>query len=176
MCLITEHARLLQENQRLNALISGMESQAGQLPPMPPMPRSVKKITGTELNALLVKYGITLAGGSGDAEYLLMAKSEGQAFLDWYRDANPYTADDYDCEDFAWVMRAEAIKWMKGKYQWGYIEAEGIDEVFYNFPNHGFCFVVFDDLSVWFCDELALAAPMDYFTEAYKIKCHMAKA
>jgi hypothetical protein len=124
---------------------------------------------------LLRKYGIELSGGPGDAMYLLMTKEEAQSFLDWYQDKHSYTWDDYDCDKFAWVMRAEAIKWMGGKYAWGYIEAEGIDPA-WAFPNHGFCFLVTDDYQVGFCDELEMAAPKDTLIDAYEIKCHMAKA
>jgi len=173
MCLITEHARLKQENKELIERLAALGEDAK---PMPEPPSEGVSITGTALNALLAPYGIVLSGGPCDWEVLLMKREDGQRFLDWYRDRHPYTADDYDCEDFAWCMRAGALRWMGGRYVWGYIEAEGLGEITYKFSNHGFCFLVFDDLSVWFCDELALAAPEDEFMEAYKINCHMAKA
>ncbi len=173
MCLIAEHAHLKKRCAELESRLA----ELGEIPlTMPPAPAGGPVITGTELNALLAPYGIILSGGSGDFNYKLMTKAEGQVFLDWYRDLHPYTDDDYDCEDFAWCMRAAALKWMHGEYAWGYIEAEGLGEITCNFPNHGFCFLVFEDKTVWYCDELALAAPEDEFYEAYRIKCNMAKA
>lgn len=170
MCLIAEHARALQRIKELEAQIP---------PPMPPPPASQLTIDANSLSALVFPWGINLSGGSGDYQYKLLSKSEAESFLKWYKANAPikpseYTADNLDCDKFAWEMRAQAILWMRGEYAWGYIEAEGADPD-WSFPNHGFCFVPCDDFKVYFYDQLEVAAPDDELMEAYQVKCHAAK-
>ena len=137
-------------------------------------PKGGTKIKAANLTKLLKPFNIYLSGGTSDSEYKLLPYDELVRFLSWYKDNHGYTLDDYDCDKYAWVMRAEAIKWTEGKYAWGYLEGEGIDPT-WMFPNHAFCFIVTDDLSVWFVDELELAAPKDEPMEAYPLKVYMAK-
>jgi len=170
MCLITAHAHLIKENEKLSARVAELEGN------LPEPPSGGGKITSAEIHNLLRSCGIIISGSTSDRETLLLRRQDAQRFLDWYRDTHPYTADKYDCDKYAWCMRAAAIKWTHGEYLWGYIDGEGLGEINYAFPSHGWNFVIFDDLSVWFCDELALAAPEDEFYEAYKIKCYSAKA
>lgn len=136
-------------------------------------------ITGNEVFNILRPYGIVLSGGTEDWEYKLMSREEANCFVKWYKDNAPikpskYTPDNLDCGDFAWIMRAFALIWSEGKYLWGYIEAEGIDPE-YQFPNHGFCFLIINDKTVCFADALSVAAPDDEIMEAYVVKCNMAK-
>jgi len=145
----------------------------------PEPPRSTVTIDAYHAVELLRPYGITISGTTGDFTYLLMTRKEANRFMRWYKKNAPikpsdYTQDDLDCDDFAWIMRAYALIWSKGKYLWGYVEAEGADPE-YHFPNHGFCFTITHDCAVWFADALRVAAPDDEVMEAYAVKCHTAK-
>ena len=144
----------------------------------PEPPQSKVAITAGEVSNLLLPYGLTLTG-AGDWGYLLMTRDEANRFMSWYKRNAPikpgdYTPDDLDCDDFAWIMRAYALMWSKGKYLWGYTESESANPE-YPFPNHGFGFVIIDDKTVWFADALSMAAPDDEIMEAYPVKCCMAK-
>lgn len=146
-------------------------------PPGPP--QSAVTISSSEALDLLRPYNIIPSGGAEDLNYLLVTRDEANRFMAWYKENAPikpgdYTPDDLDCGDFAWIMRAFALIWSKGKYLWGYTESEGVD-VEYSFPNHGFCFLILDDKTVWFADALRLAAPDDEIAEAYPVKCYAAK-
>jgi hypothetical protein len=139
-------------------------------------PRSLGRIHILELRHLLAsafpEAQVVVPGRYihvGDWDYELTSRHEWLRFLRWYRDRHPYTYDEYDCEVFAWVMRAEALKWMHGKFVFGHIIAEGIDEE-HKFENHGFCFIVDQHRRIYFCDELQLAAPRDELIEAYPVR------
>jgi len=171
MCIIFNLAKA-------NIKIKKLEAQLGE--PAPPPPQGERVIDSNALAALLRPYGIVLSGGPGDFSYKLMSSSEARAFIKWYKKnarikRKDYTKDDRDCEDFAWICRAEALLWTESKYVWGYIEAEGIDAA-YPFPNHGFNFLVTEDNRVWYYDPLEVAGPDDDLVEAYPVKCNMAKA
>ncbi len=145
----------------------------------PEPPQGQVTITGNEVFNLLLPYGINIAGGMSDYAYLLMTKGEANRFMSWYKKNAPikpgdYTPDDLDCDDFAWIMRAYALIWSKGKYLWGYTESESADPE-YPFPNHGFDFLIIDDKTVWFADALSVAAPDEEIGEAFPVKCYTAK-
>lgn len=137
----------------------------------PAPPQSLGKATGAQLRNLL-----RVSAGSAciyitDKNYELTSLDEYRRFLKWYHDSHKYTWDDYDCDDFSWLMRAEALKWMGGKFPFGHIYAEGLD-ISYKFPNHGFDFVVTNELKVYICDELCVAAPYDDFVKTYPMNIH----
>ena len=141
-------------------------------------PKTLANITGQELKDLLKPYGINLKGYS-DFEYGLPSKADLERFLKWYKSNAPikpsdYTPDDLDCDDFAWIMRAYALLWMKGVCPFGYIEAASTDEN-YNYPMHGFCFMVDWNNNVYFADHLELAATCDKPYPAYEVYCQDAK-
>ena len=155
----------------------GKKPVQGVIFPEPPQSKVV--INANEVFNLLRPYGINIAGSTEDWEYLLPTRAEANRFMAWYKTnalikPGDYTPDDLDCGDFAWIMRAFALIWSKGKYLWGYTESESADEN-YPFPNHGFCFVITDDKRVWFADQLQVAAPDDEIMEAYPVNCFMAK-
>jgi hypothetical protein len=144
----------------------------------PEPPQSGVSILGGEVFNLLLPYGLTPLS-AGDYSYLLMTKDEANRFMSWYKRNAPikpgdYVPDDLDCDDFAWIMRAYALMWSKGRYLWGYTESEGADPK-YPFPNHGFCFVVLNDKTVWYADALKVAAPDDEIMEAYPVKSYYVK-
>ena len=156
---------------------SGLEKPSGLVFPDPP--QSLVTITANEAFNLLLPYGINIAGSTEDWEYLLMTRGEANRFMTWYKKnalikPGDYTPDGLDCGDFAWIMRAFALIWSKGKYLWGYTESES-DDPEYPFPDHGFDFLIIDDKTVWFADQLSVAAPDDEIMEAYPVKCYMAK-
>ncbi len=145
----------------------------------PEPPQSSVAITGGEAFNLLLPYGINIAGGASDYSYLLLTKAEANRFMTWYKKNAPikpgdYTPDNLDCDDFAWIMRAYALIWSKGKYLWGYTESESADPG-YPFPNHGFDFLIISDKTVWFVDALSVAGPDDEIGEAYPVKCYTVK-
>jgi len=145
----------------------------------PDPPKSTVTIDANHVSELLRPYGITISGTTGDFTYLLMTRKEANRFMRWYKKNAPikpgdYTQDDLDCDDFAWIMRAYALIWSKGRYLWGYIEAEGADSE-YHFPNHGFCFTIIDDYQVYYADQLSVAAPDDEVSEAFPVKSYAAK-
>jgi len=107
--------------------------------------------------------------GVMDAHYELTSLDEYRRFLKWYHDTHKYTWDEYDCSDYAWLMRAEALKWMSAKFPFGWIWASGQDEE-YRFPSHGFNWVLDHNRKLYFCDELCVAAPNDDFIEFYPVE------
>lgn len=166
------------ELARAKQRIVELEKQVAPLV-FPSPPESPVTINANEVFNLLRPYGINVSGSTGDWEYRLMSKEEANRFMAWYRKNAPikpsdYTPDDIDCDKFAWLMRAWAMFWSKGKYLWGYTESESADPE-YPFPNHGFCFVILNDKTVWFADALSVAAPDDEINEAYPVNCYMAK-
>lgn len=132
------------------------------------------EIKSKDLVNLLKPYGIKIAGGPVDKTYKLLTLESAIAFLKYYHDTNSYSLDEYDCDDFAWIMRAEFLKRHPG-YAWGYIEASGKLPIGFQFPNHAFNFVVTVDHKVWYCDELNVVAAIDTLVPAFKVKCNMAK-
>ena len=138
-------------------------------------PESLGKISSTELRTMLREQFPEAMIHIGDYELELTSVEECTRFLKWYHDTHPYTGDEYDCEDFAWVQRAEALKWMHGKFIWGYIEGSGLDPK-YAFPAHGFNFIVNDQKQIYICDELCVAAPDNEFIPIYSIKAYWVKA
>ena len=85
-------------------------------------------ISGIELKRIIANYGIVLTSGPADAVYELASKEDCERFLRWYKSNAPikpgdYTQDDFDCNDFAWLTRAYALLWMRGKCFFGYVEA-----------------------------------------------------
>lgn len=171
MCLITEHARAKQKIKELEAQVAKMT--------FPAPPTSIITINANEIFTLLLPYGINIVGGMSDWEYRLMTHEDANRFMKWYKQNAPikpsdYTPDDRDCDDFGWFMRTFALWWSESKYLWGYTESESADPE-YPFPNHGFDFLIISDKTVWFADQLGVAAPDDEIMEAYTIKCNMAK-
>jgi len=138
---------------------------------LPAPPHSLKTIDGNRMRAILESVGLRDIH-LGSWQYELSSIEEYTRFLKWYHDKHPYSLDEYDCNVFALVLHAEAAKWMDGKFAWGHIWAEGIDED-YEFPNHGFNLVVDYNEHVYFCDELELAAPGDEFVPAYAVKSNL---
>ena len=124
----------------------------------PDPPKSTKTITWVRIRELLKPYDIDLRSPL-DYDYEAPSKTDYGRFLKWYKDSHPYDKF-YNCDAFAWVMVAEALKWMHGVCPFGYVEASSIDEN-YPFPMHAFCFVVDWNEKVWFCDELEVAASKD---------------
>lgn len=166
------------ELTRARQRIKELEAQLAKTV-FPPPPVSTVSVNANDVLLLLQPYGINIAGTLGDFNYLLMTKEEANRFMAWYKENAPikpsdYTPDDLDCDDFAWIMRAWALIWSKGKYLWGYTESESTDPE-YPFPNHGFDFLIIDDRTVWFADALSVAAPDDEINEGYPVKCHAAK-
>jgi len=145
------------------------DETAENFPPEPP--ESLGRITIVELRSLLEAHFPQASIHLGDADYQLTSCEEYLRFLKWYHDSHPYTWDAYDCEVFAWVMRAEALKWMHGEFIFGHIISEGLDEE-YSFPNHGFNFVLNNEKKLYFCDELCVAAPRDGLMEMYPVRAY----
>ena len=135
---------------------------------LPEPPKSTKSIAWVRLRELLKPYGIDLRSPL-DYDYEAPSKADYERFLKWYKDSHPYDKF-YNCDAFAWVMMAEALKWMHGKAPFGYVEASSVDEN-YSFPMHAFCVVVDWNENVWYCDELEVAAYKDKLYPAYKINC-----
>ncbi|KKN16960.1 hypothetical protein LCGC14_0970770 [marine sediment metagenome] len=142
-------------------------------PPLAP-PVYSGKITGTEIMALLKPLGIKMYGPV-DKDYELTGIFEIERFLKHYHEELPYTKDDYDCDDHAWLMRAEALKWSKGRMPWGYVEGESIPDASPQFGPHAFNFVIDARKAVWFVDELNVAAGKDKPVVAYPIKSYMGR-
>lgn len=141
----------------------------------PAKPKSLGVIKRAELRTLLQQHFPNADIHLGDADYELTSCDEWLHFMKWYHDRHKYSWDEYDCDKFAWIMRAEAIKWMDGKFVFGYIEAEGIDEE-HSFPNHGFCFIINEQEQIYFCDELCVAAPNDDLEPVYPVRAYLVKA
>lgn len=144
----------------------------------PAPPKTLALITGAQLKELLKPYGINLRCPS-DWTYGLPSKSDLLRFFRWYKTHAPikpsdYTEDDLDCDDFAWIMRADFLIWCRGKCVGGYIEAAGIDE--YTFPMHGFMFTVDWSNNVYFADHLEVAASVDGLDPAYEVRSQDVKA
>ena len=134
---------------------------------LPAPPESMGTATGAQLRSLLRVNAGDACIYVTDKDYELTSLDEYRRFLKWYCDTHPYTPDEYDCDDFSWVMRAEALKWMHGKFPFGHIYAESK-----KFPNHGFNFVVDVSLKIYICDELGLASPKDEFIPIYSMQIH----
>lgn len=100
----------------------------------------------------------------GDHMYELPPLDEYRRFLKWFNSYATYTEDDWDCENFSWELTYFMSKWSGGKSPAGHVYASGNNRL-YKFPLHGFNFVVADDLKVYYCDELQLAATQDDFLE-----------
>lgn len=138
---------------------------------MPEPPECLGTATGAQLRGLLRVNAGDACLYVTDKDYELTSLDEYKRFLKWYCDLHPYTLDEYDCDDFSWVMRAEALKWMHGKFPFGHIYAEGMD-IGYKFPNHGFNFVIANDMRVYICDELEVSAPKDELIPIYPMQIH----
>ncbi len=132
------------------------------------------KITGTEIMALLEPLGIKMYGPV-DRDYELTYIAEIERFLKYYHSELPYTKDDFDCDDHAWLMRAEALKWSKGRMPWGYVEGRSIPGEGRQFGPHAFNFVIDARKTVWYVDELNVAAGKDKPVVAYPIKSYMGR-
>ncbi len=174
ICFVKEHSESQARIKELEAKLLVLETKLK----FPDPPTSPETISAVSVRSLIIPYGINVSGSMADSFYCLPTKDEVNRFLTWYKVAAPikpseYTQDDLDCDDFAWVMRAYFLIWSKGKYFFGYVEAEGLEE--YTFPGHGFNFVILDDRTVWFADHLEVAAPAGELHEAYKVKGFMAK-
>ncbi len=142
-------------------------------PPLPP-PVFTGTITGTEIRALLEPLGIKMYV-TVDRDYELTSILEIERFLKHYHEELPYTKDDYDCDDHAWLMRAEALKWSKGRMPWGYVEGQSIPGEGRQFGPHAFNFVIDARKTVWYVDELTVAAGKDKPVVAYPIKSYMGR-
>lgn len=151
------------ELARAKARIAELEKQLV----LPPPPQSLGRIEASELRPILQDaFGTRPHLGSYSWE--LTSVAECKRFLDWYHDAHPYTLDEYDCNVYAWLMVAWALKWMNGKFPWGYIwAASKVPE--YSFPAHGFCFILSYEKKIYFCDELCVAAPNNDFEPMYPV-------
>lgn len=134
-------------------------------------PKSLGKISSRELRGILRVLAPTCPIFISDHDYELTSLDEYKRFLKWYHDTHKYTWDDYDCDDFSWLMRAEALKWMGGKFPFGHIYASGLD-IHYRFPNHGFNFVIANDKKVYICDELCVSAPEDELIPIYPLQIY----
>ena len=134
-----------------------------------PPPEALGEIGATEFYSILLAqcpsarhYGVM------DAHYELTSLDAYRRFLKWHHDTYRYSWDEYDCDDFSWILRAEAVRWMRGKFPFGWIWASGKDEE-YKFPSHGFNWVLDCDKRLYICDELCVAAPHDDFIEFYPV-------
>ena len=143
-------------------------------PPILSPPVFTGTITGTEIRALLEPLGIKMYG-TVDRDYELTGIFEVERFLKYYHEDLPYTRDDYDCDDHAWLMRAEALKWSKGRIAWGYVEGQSIPGDGIQFGPHAFNFVIDARKQVWYVDELNVAGGNDKPTPAYPIKSYMGR-
>ncbi|MAH44720.1 hypothetical protein CMI37_02775 [Candidatus Pacearchaeota archaeon] len=131
-------------------------------------------ITGAEIQSLVQPLGI-LMHSTVDGDYELTSIAEIKRFLVYYHSVLPYTADAFDCDDHAWLMRAEALKWSKGRMPWGYVEGKSIAGVGPQFGAHAFNFAIDTAKSVYFIDELNVAAGKDEPVVAYPIKSFIAR-
>ena len=131
-------------------------------------------ITGAEIMALLKPLGIQMYGPV-DRDYDLVGMSEIERFLAHYHSDLPYTADDFDCDDHAWLMRAEVLKWSKGRMAWGYVEGQSIPGSERQFAPHAWNFVIDTTKRVFYVDELTVAAGQDKPTPAYPVRSHMGR-
>jgi len=142
--------------------------------PLAPPDFSGVTITGTEIMALLEPLGITMYGPV-DSVYELTTIAEIERFLAYYHSELPYVRDDFDCDDHAWLMRAEALKWSKGRMPFGYVEGQSIPGEGKQFGPHAFNFVIDARKAVWYVDELKVAGGNDKPTPAYPIKSYMGR-
>lgn len=133
----------------------------------------MNNIDGKRLEKTLSKYGVKISGGLADKNYQLPTLPLVEKFVSNYRDNNTYSLDDYDCDDYAWIMRAEFLKKFMGIYPFGYIEST-LKSIINNY-NHAFNFCVTDDLKIWYCDPLGMVSDKGKLIEAYPVKCNMAK-
>jgi len=163
MCLIAEHFRAKQKMHELEAQLAKYR--------LPSPPAVLGSISGTELYTVLYAAGLRNIN-LGSAAYNLTSLIECRRFLKWYHDLESYVLDNYDCNLFALAQMTAAGKWMHGELVWGMLWGAGIDPE-YQFPSHGFNFILNERKVVYFCDELEVAAPRDNFIEAYEIKSQL---
>lgn len=135
---------------------------------LPSPPKHLGTITYSRLHSKLYLLHIGGFIGVMDREYKLTSKEECERFLRWYRSNHPYTKY-WNCETFAWMMRAKALEWGNGEFIWGWIWGEGIDEN-YQFLSHGWNWIMDYREDIYFCDELEVAAPRDKCEEFYMVK------
>jgi len=141
-------------------------------PQYPAPPLSLGRIDANRVRYILRQWCPNAHIEIGDWDLELTSVEECERFLKYYHDKHPYTYDEYDCDKYAWLQRGEAIKWMDGKFSFGYIEAQGKDAK-YRFNNHGFNFIIDFNEKVHICDELEVAAPADKFVEAYEVEASL---
>jgi len=137
-------------------------------------PKYVSSITGQELLPLLQEqFGVDCDLSIGDARFMITTDAEILRFLKWYKDPNLYIADEYDCDKFAWLMRAAAITWSHGKLPFGYLVGTGnMERGKHWFGCHAWNFTINERHEIKFCDELGVAAPKDRLEPAFKITAH----
>lgn len=138
---------------------------------LPTPPQALGTIDANRLSVILRNAGLSNIN-PGSSSYKLTSLDECRRFLRWYRDLHPYTLDDYDCNVFSLEQFATAVKWGNGEFAWGWEWASGKDPD-YQFPSHGFNFVVDFNEKVYFCDELEVAAPKDDFVEVYEVESYL---
>lgn len=147
---------------------------------MPDPPTTTQHITGKSLKENFAPYGIDIGYVAEDRAYELPTKADVQRFINWYVENAPikpadYTADAFDCGDFAWTMRAYYLMWSKGKCPIAYIEAER-QEPGLSFRNHAFCGVMTGRYEIYYIDPLGIAADFTRMAPAYTVKCYWARA
>lgn len=110
----------------------------------------------------------------GDYDYELPPLEEYQRFLNWFNSKFNYTGDNWNCENFSLELWYFMSRWSEGKSPSGHVYAQGSNKS-YNFPNHGFNFVIDENLVIAYCDELQLAAPHDSFFKESEVDYHKFK-
>jgi len=128
---------------------------------LPPPPICTRVINANGIRELL--RGVTDCPIMvGDYNYELPSIEDYGRFLEWFVKSHSYTGDDWDCENISLELFFMMSKWSGGKSPSGWVWAYGKNPK-HSFGSHGFNFVITDELTIAYCDELKVAAPHDDF-------------
>jgi len=135
---------------------------------LPSPPKELGRITFSEFYSILYQLHIGGHLGVMDEEYKLTSVEEYERLLKWYQSNHPYTKY-WNCDTFAWMMRAKMLEWCNGEFPCGWIWASSTDKN-YPFGPHGFNWVLDYQKKLYICDDLEVAAPKDKCWEFYPVK------
>ena len=134
----------------------------------PAYPRGLVKVDRAWVRDRLRAYGLPSLGQGADKQYELLTAGQWREFEQWYQDHRPYTPDDYDCDDSAWLKRAAVILWSRGRALYGFIEGYSTDPA-HIVPHHAWNWCITADGMVYYTDELSVAVPRDELRSAYSV-------
>lgn len=99
MCLIMEHARLLQENERLLSRVSELEIDLPHL-------ECSGEIDINEVSSILIEKFPDVPLYLPDYHYQTCTLGDIKRFLEWdTTEREKYYQDAFDCDDFAWRLK-----------------------------------------------------------------------